>query len=58
MNTDKLIAYRNRQGFNPTQSAWLLAELMEEFTGQNLICALRYHRFLSAYMAEKLQLAA
>lgn len=55
--TDKMIARRVGLGFNKAQSEELLAELMENHEGDNLISALAYQEFLSAYMAEKLQLA-
>ena len=55
--TEKLIARRVGLGFSREQSEELLAELMENHDGVNLISALAYQHYLSAYMAEKLQLS-
>jgi polysaccharide pyruvyl transferase WcaK-like protein len=55
MDTNKMITRLVNKGANPADAEKLMNELIETFSSYNLIVALRYHNFITAAQAEKMQ---
>ena len=55
MNTEKMITRLVNKGANPVDAEKLMNELIATFSSDNLIVALRYHNFITATQAEKMQ---
>ena len=55
MDTNKMITRLVNKGANPADAEKLLNELIASFSPSNLIVALRYHNFITAAQAEKMQ---
>ena len=57
VNTNKMINRLVNKGANPADAEKLLNELIASFSPSNLIVALRYHNFITAEQAEKMQVS-
>jgi polysaccharide pyruvyl transferase WcaK-like protein len=55
VNTEKMITRLVNKGANPVDAEKLMNELIATFSSDNLIVALRYHNFITATQAEKMQ---
>jgi polysaccharide pyruvyl transferase WcaK-like protein len=55
VNTEKMITRLVNKGANPVDAKKLMNELIASFSSENLIVALRYHNFITAAQAEKMQ---
>jgi polysaccharide pyruvyl transferase WcaK-like protein len=55
MDTNKMITRLVNKGANPADAEKLMKELIETLSSHNLIVALRYHNFITAGQAKKMQ---